>query len=161
MFQRIFNSSVLFTIGAVLASTAAAEPIMRAGNVCWTGEVTSSVATSKEDRAWTFKINFVFTPDGDTKQALTGECVGIGSIVAGKPELLPNFCTHILKDGATYMSRGISDAMDSQLRTYYGGTGSLKGIKGGSEGMPQIRLKAPKGKFAGCRSFKSEYTVGG
>lgn len=138
-----------------------AEMVKTSGQVCWMGE-RNSIATSKENAAFTYELDWIFTSDDrDPEKAVTGKCIGLVGIVSKKPDAVPNFCTHIGPDGSTYMSTGANEADGLTTRTYFGGTGKYEGIKGGSKGAATTNLKTSKGMFAGCRNFKGEYSVPG
>lgn len=143
------------------ASTAIADTRQGSGKVCWTGTA-DVIATTKADVAYTWKLDFVYTSDDDDpKKSLTGKCISIRGIVAGKKERAPHFCINYAADGSTYMSRAITLSDETTKAAVFGGTGALEGVTGGHIGAKPEEMKAPKGMFAGCRKLKGELTLPG
>lgn len=147
-----FSNSVLIASAGMMKDS---------GVVCWTGEI-EFIRTTEKDMAWVWTIDWTYMPDDRNMldNAQSGKCLGSGGMVDGKPEPSTQFCKHIRKDGATFMSRGIGGPQGNE-GTMFGGTGTFEGVVGGYVGSAQIQLPADEGRIAGCRPSSAEWTLKG
>ena len=158
----IFTVSVsAFSLFSYSIPIASADMMKASGVVCWTGDI-EFIRTTEKDMAWVWTIDWTYMPDDRNMldDAASGKCLGSGGLVDGKPELSTQFCNHIRKDGATFMSRGTGSPQGSE-GTMFGGTGTYEGVVGGFVGSARIDLPADDGRIAGCRPTTAEWTLKG
>lgn len=148
------------TLGVSIAATSAsyAKMVKTSGDVCWTGEI-EYIGTTKKDTAWIWKIDWTYmSDDKDIKKGASGKCFGSGGFVDGKPKVGTTFCSHNQVGGGKFMSYSMSGPKGSK-GTFFGGTDKFAGIVGGFVGGPELKLPTGKGRLAGCRQNKAEYTI--
>ena len=139
----------------MLSLPATADTVITSGKTCWTGEV-EFMGTSQKDKAWVFKMDYVFLSDKGHPMEI-GRCFGSGGLVDGTPDISTKFCSAKATDGGAYMSHHAGDAK-SASGVYFGGTEQYADMDGGFEGGEVNSVSMKDGKLAGCRPTTREMT---
>jgi hypothetical protein len=157
MNTRSIITCLALGVSITAASASYAATVKNTGSVCWTGEI-EYITTTKKDMAWVYKVDWTFMADDkDPKKGTSGKCFGSGGLVNGKPDIATEFCIHNSVSGGSMMSHGKSGPKAGK-GTFYGGIKASAGSVGGFISGARIQLPADKGRIAGCRSSKVEYT---
>ena len=111
------------------------------GRACWTGTI-DALATSPKDSGYTWKNTGTYVDGNDKADNLYYRCVGIGGVIAGKPQKISWWCLGHTSDDSTVLWRGESNKDSSSTEQYISGTGRYEGVTGtlnGSVLMPAFK----------------------